>query len=226
MAPPKKKSPNGSKTFPIVISLVVVAMVGIVVLSITSTKKEEKALSKQEVSQTATLSAVTIDGKLGESTLPALKDGEADAALGKIVPKIVGEDFVGKTVTVTPGKKPYAIALLAHWCIHCRAEVPIIVKLHKDGKLPKDVEFVAITTSNREDQVNYPPSQWLLKEDWPFRKMADDANGTILTGLGGSGFPYVIYVNADGTVANRTSGERGEAEILQNANAISQEKNS
>lgn len=220
----KRKSQNGSKTFPIIISVIVVAMIAIVVFSVTSSKEEVKAQSKIEYSDAPAVSAVSINGKLGESKLPAYDSSTQDPAVGKIVPKIVAQDFSGKSVTLEPGKKPYVIAVVAHWCPHCQKEVPAIVKLHNDGLLPSDVDFVAIASGTTDQKPNYPPSKWLFNQNWPWQKLADDKNGTIASSLGLDGYPYLIFVNADGTVSSRTSGEREDAFIIASAKAISQKK--
>ena len=54
--------------------------------------------------------------------------------------------------------------------------------------------------------------------------MADDKNGSIASALGLTGYPYLIFVNADGTVAQRLSGEKDASVIAAAAQAISQEK--
>ncbi|HMS24926.1 MAG TPA: redoxin family protein [Acidimicrobiia bacterium] len=219
----KRTSPNGSKTFPIVISIVVLAMVGLVVLTITNKKDEVRSQSKLEVSETVQVSAVSLNGNLGESSLPsaeAKNEDGSDAASGMLVPQITAQDFSGKTNTVIPEGKPYVITFLAHWCPHCRKEVPAIVKLHDENKLPENVDFIAVATGTSEQQVNYPPSQWLLEENWPWKKLADDQNGSIAKAFGLTGYPYLIFVNADGTVSSRLSGEQDDAVYVAAANAI------
>ncbi|HQZ14764.1 MAG TPA: TlpA disulfide reductase family protein [Acidimicrobiia bacterium] len=221
---PSNSKKNSSKTFPIVVSLAVVAMIGVVIFSVTSTNKVVKAESKQEFSPSVAVSPVTIDGKIGESKLSSYNEGAQDDAVGKLVPKISAQDFKGNNVEVVPGEKPYVITVLAHWCPHCQVEVPKIVELKKNGGLPDDIEFYAVASGTSDQRPNYPPSQWLFEEDWPFSKMADDKNGSIASALGLTGYPYLIFVNADGTVAQRLSGEKDASVIAAAAQAISQEK--
>lgn len=221
---PSNSKKNSSKTFPIIFSVIVLAMVGVVIFSVTSSKSAVKAQSQQEFSPSVTVSPTTIDGTIGEATLSSYNEGVQDDAIGKPVPKITGQDFQGKNVEIVPGEKPYVIAFLAHWCPHCQVEVPKIVQLYEDGELPSDVEFFAVATGTSDQRPNYPPSAWLFKEDWPWAKVADDKNATIANAFGLSGYPYLIYVNADGTVAQRMSGEKDASVIAAAARAISKEK--
>ena len=221
---PSKSKTNSSKTFPIIFSIIVLAMVGVVVLSVTSNNKASKAESLQEFSSNATVSPVTLDGNIGEATLPAFNEGSPDEAIGKMMPKISAQDFRGKSVDIVPGKKPYVVTVVAHWCQHCQLEVPKIVKLHENGALPNDVEFYAIAAGTSDQKPNYPPSKWLLKEEWPWTKLADDENSTIAGSLGLTGYPYLIFVNADGTVFQRLSGEQEDSTIISAAQSISKKK--
>jgi hypothetical protein len=55
---------------------------------------------------------------------------------------------------------------------------------------------------------NYPPSEWLAREDWAIPTIADDTEGTAGDAFGLTGYPYFVAVKADGTVAARASGEQ------------------
>lgn len=225
MANTKKPGQQNSKVFPIVITLVALGMVAIVAVTVASNKKPSGKKGKIEVASAVKAQAATVNGNQGSESLPALPtDGSADPAIGMMVPTITAQNFNGDEVTITPGTKPYVVAFIAHWCPHCQREVPLIVGLNDDGKLPKDVEFIGVSTSVDETRGNYPPSKWLSKEQWPWRTIADDQSSTLLEAFGGSGFPYLVYVNADGTVQARTSGEQKEETIIANAQAISESK--
>ena len=223
MANSKNSAQQGSKVFAISISVVAVLMVGVVVLTVMGNKKPEGKKGKIEVSPTVTALASTVNGTTGPAKIEALPESGADTEIGKVVPTITAQNFNGEEVTIAPGK-PYVLAFIAHWCPHCQREVPLIVGLHKDNKLPKDVEFIGVATSTDETRTNYPPSKWLSKEEWPWKTIADDQTNDLLDAFGGAGFPYVIYVNADGTIAARTSGEQEESTIIENAKLISESK--
>lgn len=131
-----------------------------------------------------------------------------DPAIGRTPPTLVGEGFNGKRVTIEHNAgTPRILIFLSHSCPHCQAEVPLLVKLAKNGKLD-GVEVGTITTNTSENLPNYPPSKWLKREHWPFKPvLADDARLRAFEAFGGNAFPYFVFVAADGTVAARVSAE-------------------
>jgi thiol-disulfide isomerase/thioredoxin len=130
-----------------------------------------------------------------------------DPAIGKTAPTLKGRSLTGEKVTFESTGKPRIMIFLSHSCPHCQAEVPVIVDLAKDGKLD-GVEVQTVTTNTSEDLPNYPPSEWLEGEDWPFEPvLADDAKLRALLGMGGESFPYFVLIDADGKVVARASGE-------------------
>jgi cytochrome c biogenesis protein CcmG, thiol:disulfide interchange protein DsbE len=106
------------------------------------------------------------------------------------------------------------IFFIAHWCPHCQREVPLIVKWQQEGKLPTNLTYYAVSTAVDSKRANYPPSEWLAKEKWPFPVLADDKDSTAVTSFGLSGFPFFVVVNADGTIGGRASGEKELEELL------------
>jgi thiol-disulfide isomerase/thioredoxin len=131
-----------------------------------------------------------------------------DPAIGKTAPTLKGRSLDGKRVTLEgDGVTPRIIVFLSHSCPHCQAEVPEIVKLAEEGKLD-GVEIQTVTTNTSEDLDNYPPSKWLKREGWPFSPvLADDSRLRGFFAFGGEAFPYFVFVDADGKVAARASGE-------------------
>jgi thiol-disulfide isomerase/thioredoxin len=139
--------------------------------------------------------------------LPALGTDGSDAAVGETIPTITGTDLDGEAMTIAPGDGPMAIVLLAHWCNHCQAEVPVLVDYLESTGMPDGVELVAISTSINQAQPNYPPSTWLEREGWTVPTMNDDANSRALGSLGMSSFPGFVFVDAQGRVVSRTTGQ-------------------
>ncbi len=226
MAKNKYKMPTqkSSKVFPIVISLVMIALIGIVALTVSSNKKPEGKKGVVEVSSNVNVVASTVNSETGPAALAPLAEDGQDSEIGKLVPTFTAKDFQDSDVTVAPGKKPYVLAFVAHWCPHCIAEVPLIVGLHDEGKLPKDVDVIAVATGTDSTRGNYPPSKWLSKEEWPWQIVADNQANDVLSAFGGSGFPYLVYIKADGTIQARTSGESEAETVISNMNAISLSK--
>ncbi len=146
--------------------------------------------------------------RVSGDTLPALDANAAtDAAVGQPIPTITGTDLDGEPMTIAPGGGPMAIVIVAHWCPHCQAEIPRLVQDIAANGVPEGVTVVGLSTSINRAQPNYPPSAWLERERWDEPTLVDDANSTALAALGVSSFPGFVFVDADGNVVSRTTGE-------------------
>jgi thiol-disulfide isomerase/thioredoxin len=144
------------------------------------------------------------------ASLPSYTDQTpaTDDAVGTSVPTLVGNDFNGKRVTITNDGKPKAIAFVAHWCPHCRAEVPRLASWLKDHQLPANLELYIVPTSTDPSAPNYPPSTWLRNAGLgSIPTLVDSSKSDALQAYGAGGFPYWVYVDAQGKVVARTSGE-------------------
>jgi cytochrome c biogenesis protein CcmG/thiol:disulfide interchange protein DsbE len=136
-------------------------------------------------------------------------DGTAatDPAIGMTIPTVTGKSFDGTPVTIHPTGSPQMLMFVAHWCPHCQREVPLVSDWLKKGGLPAGVQLTTVATGTSSDAPNYPPSAWLEKNDWPSPIMADSANSDAANALGLSSYPYFVFVDGDGKVVGRTSGE-------------------
>jgi thiol-disulfide isomerase/thioredoxin len=141
------------------------------------------------------------------TALPAFTDPASDPAIGQPIPTLTGIDLSGDRMSIGPSDGPMAIVLLAHWCSHCQAEVPVLVDYLESTGMPEGVSLVAISTSIDAARPNYPPSSWLEREGWTVPTMIDDATSGGLRALGMSSFPGFVFVDADGRVVQRTTGE-------------------
>ena len=99
------------------------------------------------------------------------------------------------------------MVFLAHWCPHCRRELPKLVQWDEDRKVPADVNVVGIATATSADQPNYPPSTWLATAGFPWPIMADSPTSDAATALGISSWPGFVLLGKDGKVLWRSSGE-------------------
>jgi len=54
---------------------------------------------------------------------------------------------------------------------------------------------------------DYPPSTWLEREGWTVATLVDDASSSGLAALGMSSFPGFVFVDGDGRVVQRYTGE-------------------
>jgi cytochrome c biogenesis protein CcmG/thiol:disulfide interchange protein DsbE len=146
---------------------------------------------------------VAIEGQ----ALPEPGDG-SDPAAGTLAPRIEGTDPEGDAITVGGSGEPTLVAFLAHWCPHCQAEVPVLVDLMEDGSLD-GVRTVGVLTATDRSRPNHPPVAWLEREGWAGEILLDDEQGTAARSYGLDGFPFIVFLDADGNVVARTSGEVG-----------------
>lgn len=140
--------------------------------------------------------------------LPPLEDPGDDPAVGMQLPEVVGTDYDGRPAAIDPGDgRAKVVMVLAHWCPHCQAEVPVVQGWLNDNGVPEDVDLYSVSTSVDESAPNYPPQDWLEREGWTPAVIADDDAGTARNILGVSGYPFFIFVAPDGSVVGRQSGQ-------------------
>lgn len=149
---------------------------------------------------------VTINGE----SLPLMENGAAvvanDPASGTTAPEASGVDFDDSAVAISHDGTPTAVVFLAHWCSHCQSEVPTVQAwLDSTGGVP-GVDMVSVTTSANSGQPNWPPSEWLDRENWTTPNIRDDSDSSLFQAYGGRSFPYWVFLNGDGTVAHRQAG--------------------
>jgi cytochrome c biogenesis protein CcmG/thiol:disulfide interchange protein DsbE len=141
------------------------------------------------------------------STLPEEPTSGADSALGLTAPSLSGANFAGDPVAITNDGKPKVVMFVAHWCPHCQAEVPRIQAWLDSNGVPADVALYSVPTATTSARTNYPPSDWLVKQNWTVPVLVDDKDGQASKAFGLTGFPYFVVVGADGKVVQRASGE-------------------
>jgi cytochrome c biogenesis protein CcmG/thiol:disulfide interchange protein DsbE len=158
---------------------------------------------------------VIVDGDV----LSPLGDGSGnpamDTAMGKTAPTLNGYTFAGNPVSITPGAsaQPIMLVFLAHWCPHCNREVPRLIDWQEQGLVPEGLRVIGVTTASRNDQANWPPSDWIEEMKWPFEVFADSEAGDAANAYGVDGFPFIAMVNAEGKIVGRHSGELELADL-------------
>jgi thiol-disulfide isomerase/thioredoxin len=151
-------------------------------------------------------SEVTVTGDV----LPAFDESaNPDPAVGMLAPVLSGKGFTGNVVTTASSGTPTLLVFLAHWCPHCQREVPLLVEWEKSGKMPANIDVLAVATGTDSANPNYPPSEWLARENFPatWPVMADSADKIGGNAFGLAGYPYFVLVGGDGKVLVRMSGE-------------------
>lgn len=141
-----------------------------------------------------------------DATLPPFEASANDPAVGRPVPEVDGKSFDGTPVSIKADGRPKLIVFLAHWCPHCQREVPVVQSWLDAKGMPAGVELVSVVTAIDPNRPNYPPDAWLAREHWQVPVIVD-ADGQIASSYGLTAFPYWVAVKANGTVAERLTGE-------------------
>jgi thiol-disulfide isomerase/thioredoxin len=152
--------------------------------------------------------------------LATFPESGADPAVGQAAPTLVGISTEGDAIRVdTSSGTAKMLVFVAHWCPHCNDEIPRLNDMSEAGAFPDDLEIVAISTAAGPDRPNWPPDEWLRETmEWRYPAMLDGIDveqGEYIAAAayGVSGFPFVVLVNPDGTVATRWSGQREPEQI-------------
>jgi thiol-disulfide isomerase/thioredoxin len=198
----KRSGAGGRSTAALVLAVVgVLALAGIFAVMLSS--GDDGSSEAEPVS-----GKVTVTGE----PLPQLGGG-SDPTVGTAAPEISGEDFGGNPISIEADRRPKAIIFLAHWCSHCQAEVPVIQEWLDAQGAPADVDLYSVATAIDPTQPNYPPDAWLEREGWTPPVLVDDQAETAGQAFGVSGFPFFVFVDAEGNVTARATGELPIADL-------------
>jgi len=208
----RKRNPGrrqGLPLFPIAIGTIVALGVLAIILTVSSNKDSNSSDETRPV---------TVEG----TPLPRMpQDPANDPAIGMTAPTIAGESFAGDAVKITDDGRAKVIAFVAHWCPHCRNEVPRLSTYFKDTGMPAGVDFYFVSTNADSNQANYPPSAWLKREGVSnIPTIVDDAKKKAYATYGAGGFPYLVFVDKGNKVALRTAGELPEGSYDTYFNAL------
>ncbi len=128
---------------------------------------------------------------------------------GKPLPIVTLEDFDGNTFETSELLgHPLVINVWNTTCEPCKRELPAFAKVHAD--LGDTVRFVGIDAgeiASKSDVAAFAKKYGLDYESYR------DLNGVLLAKLGISGFPYTIFVTANGTIVAQKGTELTEATI-------------
>ena len=143
----------------------------------------------------------------GDALAPLTGSG-ADPAAGQDAPSLSSVAADGTTITIDPSQEagPVVLFFLAHWCPHCQAELPLLVDLQDQG-IFGEVRAVAVLTGTTPSRPNFPPSAWLDDEGWAGERFFDDEDSSAANAFGLTSFPFAVFIDRDGAVAGRVSGE-------------------
>jgi cytochrome c biogenesis protein CcmG, thiol:disulfide interchange protein DsbE len=196
------KSSSGSGKF--IVGAIIAVIIGGAAIVAISSSGSETSTSSGNISE---FSEITVAGE----ALPAFDSvsSATDAAIGITAPVVSGKGFTGTEITTDGAGTPTLLVFLAHWCPHCQREVPLLVQWEKDGETPTGIDVIAIATGTDPANPNYPPSEWLAREEFPalWPVIADSNDKKAANAFGLSGYPYFVLVDAQGKVFKRLSGE-------------------
>lgn len=203
MTPPRPRQPQpGSPNLkPTVNGWVIAGVVGVVVaiaaiVAVVATSDDQETGAGLEQTR-----PVTITG----TPLPAPTDTGADPAVGATAPTVTGATFDGTPVTIDAGR-PTLLVFLAHWCPHCQREVPLLTDWETGGGVPEGVAVIGVATGTTADRPNYPPSEWLEREQFPFPVLVDSVDSDAAEAFGLRSYPYFVALDSNGRVVARASG--------------------
>lgn len=204
MNTPKKSAGSGRLTWYIGAGIAVLIGIAAIVAIGSSGGDDSSADGLQQFGE------VTVNG----DALAPYSDGADDSAVGMPAPEVIGEGFTGNPVT-TKTDAPQMIVFLAHWCPHCQREVPLLVEWERNGEVPAGLEVMAVATATNPTNPNFPPSEWLTREQFPalWPVLVDDGANTAGNAFGLSGYPFFVLTDAEGKVVFRGSGEISKEEL-------------
>ena len=216
---------SGSKTW-LWITLGVVAVAAIVVGVVVASGGDDSPSADTTVSSDSPLAGLP-DSQPATITGDSLPDynvaQDPDPAVGLAAPVVDGKNFQGDAVAINAAQDgPTMVVFLAHWCPHCNAEVPVLLDWKNSGQMPAGLNVVGVATAVSETSVNYPPAQWFSNKGWSWPVVVDEsqgdgAAGTVAAAYGATGWPYIVFIDADGNVTGRTSGEQPVSKLQEMA---------
>jgi hypothetical protein len=143
--------------------------------------------------------------KISGEPLPVPEVGAPDNAAGKAVPRIDGRTFGSRSISIKAGK-PTLVVAINRADPDVEAEVKALVQWHHAELTPTALNVVTLVTGPGRDTASDPVSSWLVREEWPFPVLVDDANSSAAAALGFLGTPAVLLVDKDGVVKYRVLG--------------------
>ena len=187
-----------------IVGAIIAIVIGGAAIVAISSSGSDSASTSGSISE---FSDITVSGE----ALPSFDSVSTatDTAIGLPAPVVSGKGFTGTEITTDGAGTPTLLVFLAHWCPHCQREVPLLVQWEKDGKTPTGVDVIAVATGTDPANPNFPPSEWLAREEFPalWPVIADSADKKAANAFGLSGYPFFVLVDAQGKVFMRLSGE-------------------
>ena len=151
-----------------------------------------------------TVSGAALPGADGNGMI----DPATDPAVGSTVPTLTGSTPAGDPITFAPTGRPTVYLFVPHWCPHCQAELPRIKTWIDEGRFTSSgAVWRTVSTAVDSGADNYPPSAWFPKIGWTQPVLVDSAKSDAAGAFGLKSFPYLLFVDGNGVVKQRATGE-------------------
>jgi len=130
---------------------------------------------------------------------PSIND--AAPPVGRQAPHFTLPLFSGGTLRLRDLRgKPVVLNFWASWCVPCRAETPLLVRLHKSYG-PRGVVFVGVDVEDDERDARLFVAQYQV--DYSLVRSADER---VMRAYAIQGLPSTVFIGADGVVAEKYTG--------------------
>jgi cytochrome c biogenesis protein CcmG/thiol:disulfide interchange protein DsbE len=123
------------------------------------------------------------------------------ALIGKAVPEFSLPPVEGRRLGLSTADLRGEVSLVnvfASWCVACREEHPVFMRLAASGKVP----LHGLNYKDRPDDA----AQWLDTRGDPYMRTGADLNGRVGIDWGVYGVPETFVVSADGHIAYKHIG--------------------
>ncbi len=122
--------------------------------------------------------------------------------VGRPAPDFTLSLFSGGTLSLHSLKgKPVVLNFWASWCVPCREETPLLVRLHQTYG-PRGIVFVGVNVEDQDAAARQFLRQYRV--DYPAVRAGDDDR--VIDAYAILGIPTTVFIGADGIVMDKFTG--------------------
>ena len=128
---------------------------------------------------------------------------------GEPIPATTFTTFDGETTSLAAyGGRPLVVNFWASWCPSCVAEMSAAF-LPAQLALGDDVSFLGMNIQDERERALD-----LVAETGVLFDLAEDADGSLYSALGGLGMPFTLFVSAEGQILDVHNGPLTEDQLV------------